>query len=160
MTNKPYTGIPYVEGRDDCYGLQRLYYRQEYGIELSNYARPGDFAYTGLDLLQKYFVDEGFRIVNVSTHRMEQGDVMLIRVGNRCPTVNHIGIYTGQQRFLHHLVDSPSVESVLDARWRSRIMTILRHPDAEQINHERREATDPMDLVPPHMRVRYVDSLE
>lgn len=158
MEKKPYTGIPYKEGRDDCYGLLRKYYRQEYDLRLRNYARPGDFAYSGLDLLQKYFQDEGFRITNVSTHRMDLGDVILMQVGNRCPSVNHVGIYVGAQKVLHHLVDDVSRITELDVRWRRRIMTILRHPEAEAINHERREATDPMILIPPHMRVRHVET--
>lgn len=159
MEKKPYTGIPYKEGRDDCYGLLRLYCRQEYDLHLANYARPGDFAYSGLDLLQNHFQDEGFRVVNISTHRLDYGDVLLLRVGHTCPTANHIGIYTGSQRFLHHLVDSQSSEDTLDVRWRRRVMSILRHPEIEALNHERREAADPLILIPPHMRVRNVETL-
>lgn len=158
MDTTPYIGTPYKEGRDDCYGLLRRCYRKEYDLRLSNYARPGDFAYSGLDLLQKYFQDEGFKIVNVSTHRMDYGDVALMHIG-AVTTANHIAIYAGAQRILHHLVDDVSRVTQLDVRWRRRIMTILRHPDVEAMNHERREATDPLDLIPPHMRVRHVESL-
>lgn len=151
--NSRYVDIPYVEGKHDCYGLLRNYYREEYGIVLTNYARPGDFAYSGLDLIYQYFKDEGFKTVDISLNLLERGDVLLIRIGNQCPTVNHIGVSTGAGYFLHHVVDSPSREEVLSPNWKRRVMTVVRHPDVAEKNLS--DAGEPISLIeflPPHVR--------
>ena len=51
---------PYVDGKDDCYGLARQYCEGEYGLSLRNYARRIGFDEANLPLLDENFQREGF----------------------------------------------------------------------------------------------------
>jgi hypothetical protein len=50
----PLLNKPYRDGADDCYGLAREYYEEEYGLSLRNYARPIGFDQAGIPLLDQY----------------------------------------------------------------------------------------------------------
>lgn len=153
MEIEDYEGTPYLTGKDDCYELVRRWYREEYEIHLKNYARPDDFAYSGLDLIQKFFMDEGFKVKDVSLNLLQKGDVLLIRIGNTCPTVNHLGVWTGHG-LLHHVADSPSRHEPLTTRWKHRTMTVLRHPEVEEILGEQVETVIFETLLSPQSRHR------
>lgn len=127
-------GVPYKEGRDDCYGLVRKFYSLAYDIHLRNYARPGDFAYAGVNLISWYFKEEGFKIVDVAHDRLQIGDVLLMRIGNRCPHINHLAVAVEASRILHHVVDAPSVAERMNTTWSRRIMGVVRHPDVFALN--------------------------
>lgn len=124
---------PYVEGKDDCYGLVRDYYRMNYGFELPNYARPGDFAHAGLDLITGNLLEEGFRIVEVPLSNLDVGDGLLMQI-NGSPLVNHVAVYVGNNMILHHLYQGVSKEEDYSLRWKSRTVTVVRHPDVSEEN--------------------------
>lgn len=150
-----FEGRDYVEGKHDCYGLLRDYYREVFDIHLENYARPADFAYAGLDLISRYFADEGFKLVEVSANQLQFGDVLLLRIGNRCPTVNHVGVCVGTDRMLHHVVDTKSVVDVIDQRWRRRMMSVVRHPEVAPMAAKAASTIEITQLLPPHV-IKYL----
>lgn len=140
-------GTPYAEGNDDCYGLLRKYAQKNYGLTLENYARPGDFAHSGQDLIMDYFKDEGFEIVQISLSKLQVGDVLLMRI-NGAPLVNHISIYVGNNMILHHLFGGISREDNLSDRWKSRVMSVVRHPEITRQNEANLQTFNMMDVIP------------
>lgn len=145
---------PYKDGKDDCYGLARQYYQQEYGLTLRNYARPIGFDHEGLDLLMGNFIKEGFCSLPVSgISYLEKGDGLLFSIlGSK--TVNHVGVYVGSGYFIHHLYEKMSKCESLDQRWYQRIALVVRHPEVSTTNIKRIGKTNLLDLLPPHLRLR------
>lgn len=154
-------GVPYDEGKHDCYGSVRKFFRLGYDIHLRNYARPGDFAYAGVNLISWYFKNEGFNVVDVASDRMQVGDVLLMRIGNRCPHINHLGVAIASGRMLHHVVNAPCVAEMLNVTWRRRIMGIVRHPDVAALNAALISKTSVEDFLPEavlHDRRKKIES--
>jgi cell wall-associated NlpC family hydrolase len=150
-----FEGLPYVEGRSDCYGLVRRWIRLKYDIRLTNYARPPAWEDDGFNLLGDYFGREGFVIVMVALNRLEIGDLLLMRIASRSGVANHIGIYVGNGYVLHHLYGQKSRVDALNEQWKGRVLDVLRHPDISAKNIETVEKIDLMTLLPPHMREKY-----
>ena len=149
-------GLPYIEGKQDCYGLVRNYYRMNYGLELGNYARPGDFAHANLDLISDNFFNEGFKIVEVPLSNLDIGDGLLMQI-NGSPLVNHVAVYVGNNMILHHLYQGMSKEDDYSLRWKSRTVTVVRHPEISEANWKGLGTLDFMqvlkddDALPPQI---------
>lgn len=154
MNLQDYLGRRYLDGRHDCYGLVRDFYRREYGLALRNYARPVGFDHSGLLLLTDNFRREGFEIVNTPIALLEPGDGLLMMLASR--QVNHVGVYIGERKFLHHLYQRPSSAEVLDPRWQQRLSLIVRHPDVTEQNRRNQPKQVFLDLLPPHLRNKVV----
>jgi cell wall-associated NlpC family hydrolase len=152
MDLQDYLGRRYVDGRADCYGLVRDFYRREYGLLLRNYARPVGFDQSGLMLLTDNFRREGFDIVNVPIALLEPGDGLLMMLASK--HVNHVGVYIGQRKVLHHLYRRPSTVDTLDPRWQQRLSLVVRHPDVMEQNRRNLPKQEFMDLLPPHLRTK------
>lgn len=154
MNLQDYLGRRYLDGRHDCYGLVRDFYRGEYGLTLRNYARPVGFDHSGLLLLTDNFRREGFEIVNTPISLLEPGDGLLMMLASR--QVNHVGVYIGERKFLHHLYQRPSSAEMLDPRWQQRLSLIVRHPDVTEQNRRNQPKQVFLDLLPPHLRNKVV----
>lgn len=154
MNLQDYLGRRYLDGRHDCYGLVRDFYRREYGLTLRNYARPVGFDHSGLLLLTDNFRREGFEIVNTPIALLEPGDGLLMMLASR--QVNHVGVYIGERKFLHHLYQRPSSAEMLDPRWQQRLSLIVRHPDVTEQNRRNQPKQVFLDLLPPHLRNKVV----
>jgi len=154
MNLQDYLGRRYLDGRHDCYGLVRDFYRREYGLTLRNYARPVGFDHSGLLLLTDNFRREGFEIVNTPIALLEPGDGLLMMLASR--QVNHVGVYIGEKKFLHHLYRRPSSVETLDPRWQQRLSLIVRHPDVTEQNRRNQPKQVFLDLLPPHLRNKVV----
>lgn len=154
MNLQDYLGRRYLDGRHDCYGLVRDFYRREYGLTLRNYARPVGFDHSGLLLLTDNFRREGFEIVNTPIALLEPGDGLLMMLASR--QVNHVGVYIGEKKFLHHLYQRPSSAEMLDPRWQQRLSLIVRHPDVTEQNRRNQPKQVFLDLLPPHLRNKVV----
>lgn len=148
--------LPYIDGSQDCYGLVRRYYREQYGMVLTNYARPIGFDRAGLMLLTDNFMREGFTAIDCSWREIQIGDLFLMNIASR-HGANHIGVYVGNGYMLHHLYKRPSAADALDERWKSRVLNILRHPDVMALNNQKLQQTDVRLLLPPHLRSRFED---
>lgn len=146
-------GLPYVEGRQDCYGLVRQFYLQVYGINLRNYARPTGFDHNGLDLIVENFPNEGFYVVTDA--ELQLGDGLLFGVAS--DKINHVGVYVGNQQILHHLFNDKSRLDPLDPRWYRRLLGRVRHPDVTELNNKNVQKVNLMDFLPPHLKRRLKD---
>lgn len=58
------------------------------------------------------------------------GDALLMAMG-RTSVSNHVAIYIGQGKILHHLTGMKSRLDVYNAKWRERVTQVLRHPNSE-----------------------------
>jgi cell wall-associated NlpC family hydrolase len=150
-----YEDIPYVTGRNDCYGLVRKWLRDKYDMKLTNYARPLGWDDDGFNLLSDFFNREGFFIVNVPFNRLEIGDLLLMRLANRSGHANHIGVFVGNGYMLHHMFGRKSVADSLTNRWTSRVIDVIRHPDVTEANQKNWEKADLASFLPPHLKSRY-----
>jgi proteasome lid subunit RPN8/RPN11 len=83
----------------DCYSLIRSYYYQEKGITLKDYPREDDWWVLGENMYEDLFRDAGFS--EVTTSGIEVGDVVFMKINSN--TINHAGVYVGDDNILHHL---------------------------------------------------------
>jgi len=132
MNYDKYIGIPYVvNGRDysgiDCWGLVCLYYRDELSIELPSYQdayeNPAETRVEKAISLYKGNWN--------STTTPDVGDVVLFNIYGE---PRHIGIYIGNNMFLHSRDNKDSViESLASPRWASRIEGIYKYAHTNSI---------------------------
>jgi len=121
-----YIGLPYKNlGRDfsgvDCYGIAVLVFKNELGIDLPDFT---DLLYSKdrFDILSKedhilnsiglqwISVDEPYKIF----------DGLIFNSNKDLRLTNHIGLYIGNEKFIHIVVDSTSMVSKLDDPFWSR----------------------------------------
>ena len=97
----PLLGREWVWGVHDCWALVRDWYRETLGIELRDWERPATVAEFNLDpMFSRCFEETGFRQL-ADAEELKAGDLIVMAIGAR--TLNHIGVYVGNQQILHHL---------------------------------------------------------
>ena len=107
----PYTGRQFIHGSQDCFTLLRDYYRRELGVSLPEVWHGYEWWQEGENLYLDHAATAGFQQVNsLQTH-----DVVLMRVAARVP--NHVGIYVGDGRILHHLANQLSRHDTYGGIW-------------------------------------------
>jgi cell wall-associated NlpC family hydrolase len=128
-----YVGIPYrAGGRDfcgiDCWGLVRLVYDEELGIELPTY----DGIFAGKEdahAAGEVMATESRKWQQVQ--RWQPFDVLLLRLGAGIPT--HVAVYLGNGLMLHALDGADStIERTDSLKWRKRIQGAYRHAGNRQ----------------------------
>ena len=123
-----YIGLQYkAKGRDtagiDCYGLARLVYSQEFGIELPSFDSDyqADDEQRMQDLIAQY--KEGW----VKVDKPEPGSIVLFKVMGY---ETHIGIAVNSESFLHVREGMDSViEPFSTPRWNKRIVGHFKYLD-------------------------------
>lgn len=100
-------GRHFRHGISDCYALARDYYRLNFGIILRDYPRDWDWWNKDLskqpdtDLYTHYFESAGFRVTDEKEARNSDKAGMLFKF--KSERINHSGIITAENRFLHHI---------------------------------------------------------
>lgn len=140
-------GLTYIEGRQDCYGLMRRYYQQEWGIQLPNFARPRHFWNDeSLDLYSLY-ADYGFE--PVLDTRWEIGDTLLMPLRTQMAT--HAAMIVGDNQILHHLPDKLSTIESMRPRWANRATTVIRHPEVTAAQIQSSETAQLHEVLDVHI---------
>ena len=127
-----YIGIPYLEnGRStsglDCWGLVRLFYKQEFNIDLPSYVEE----YSGSYDPKLPQTIENYKDSWTKTCAPKLGDVCLF---NMLGEPSHVGIYLGENKFLHARQDQASViESTQRPIWRNRLEGIYTYTPKSSI---------------------------
>lgn len=133
MIYDKYIGLPYLangrtEAGVDCWGLVRLFYRDELNIDLpsytDNYEGPNDPSIISL-------MDE-YKDVNWKKQTIpEVGDVCVFNIyGEPC----HVGIYVGEGKFMHSRENRDVViESLDNPKWSKRIEGTYKPDSNKQI---------------------------
>lgn len=117
-------GLPYIDGRQDCYSVCRRYYADVWGIELPNFARPNRFwDDPNMDLYSRY-ADQGFAPVFDGVYKT--GDAVLMPLLSRINS--HAGVVVDDNKLLHHLPNQLSSVDPLRPKWSNRVTVHLRHP--------------------------------
>lgn len=121
--DKPFKGRFYVAGVQDCYTLVRDYYKAEYGTLLKDFYRNDKWWDNDLDVLNTdNFKDAGFG--EVSLEEILPGDVVVMQFG-KCN--DHLAIYTGNSKILHHCYNRLSCEDVYGGMWLKHTTSIQRY---------------------------------
>lgn len=97
-----YIGRTYIYGVKDCFMLARDYYRKEFNIDV-DFRAPGypeitDWQDKGLNLLVDSYKEAGF--VKLIDKEPVVGDLFLIQMTGSI--TDHVAIYIGDDRILHH----------------------------------------------------------
>lgn len=121
----PLEGRRFLWGFEDCYETARHYFRQTLSIHLRDYDRDETFGPTKSDAIRENLHHEGFVQLNPSTTKIKLHDALLFDVSPRCP--QHLGIFVSPQRMLHHPRKSLSHIDLIDGRWTSKLVSVLRH---------------------------------
>lgn len=148
-------GRPFEHGRFDCYQLIRDFYRDNFGIHLTNYARPDDWWAHGFSLYQTLFSREGFEVLEAHPNDWLPGDLFMISVRSKTPC--HAGIYVGNNLMLHHFFGRFSETVLYRGGWRNRTNYMLRHRQAFDLVQTERH--DVLDYLPEAKKQRYLDAL-
>lgn len=128
LVGRPFTGI----GRDDCLKLFRDFYRENFGIEIRDYARPHDWSSDQLDLMRLCYEREGFeQITDWKVKELRPADVLCVAIGEANP--NHFAIFIDGDTILHHLYGKMSRVEPFRDFWRRQTCFILRHPDVPDL---------------------------
>jgi len=131
MTNfKEYIGLQYKNlGRNkagiDCYGLPWLIYFEKRGIELPDFTEllyDKDWYKTKNHILENIY-DRWEEVC--SPYKLY--DLFLFYKSSTSEIVNHIGICTGDEKFIHISSRYSSMESQLDDYWKNRLYKVLRY---------------------------------
>ena len=137
----PFTGI----GNRDCYDLVRDFYRDNFGMELTPYVRPHDWDSDKIDLIRNHYEAEGFEaITDWKPKDLRPGDILAMSINESNP--NHLAIYVGDGKIIHHLYGRMSRVEPLHGFWRNLTSFIVRHPDVP-------------DLTPVYPDVDYMELL-
>jgi hypothetical protein len=128
MDYNKYIGLPYQEnGRNeqgiDCWGLARLFYKNELNIDLPSYSELYDGSYDPKAVAAiSYYKDSWTKVTNP-----EIGDLCLFRIMNE---LSHVGVYIGNSKFLHSRDGKDSViESINSPMWFSRLEGFYRYTE-------------------------------
>lgn len=126
MNYNKYIGLPYKDnGRDvsglDCWGLVRLFYKQELGIDLPSYA---DLYTSGSDPL----IPEAINTYKDSWELLDSGSPGDVCLFNILGEPAHVGIYIGDNKFLHVREGMDSViESLTSTQWSKRFSGFYKY---------------------------------
>lgn len=117
----PYIERPYAVGVFDCFSLVRDYYRREFGVLINDYPRIEEDGTKGYTKFRERFPAEGFRrLIDVEP---EVGDIFVLQMGDE----QHLAIYVGNDRILHHSRDRFSREDMYGGMWTKHTILHLRH---------------------------------
>lgn len=130
MIFNKYIELPYKNlGRDfdgvDCFGLLYLIYRKERNISLPDY--------TELKYDKEWYKNENHILDNINDDWIEVSKpfklydaLIFYNIGWKSQIANHIGMYIGEQKFLHILEDRSSTINRLDPYWSSKLFKGMR----------------------------------
>lgn len=128
-----YHHIPYKvhgRGRDgiDCWGLVRLVYAEQFGVDLPCFA--GQYDDTGIKdgpVISPIVAEEKKNWQEVPYSRRGTGDVIVLRCAGQ---PMHVGIIITGSNMLHAEAKSGvSIEAYDGIQWKKRIVGIYRHAD-------------------------------
>lgn len=148
-------GRKFIHGSADCYGLVRDFYRDNFGVQLRNYARPDDHWDAGHNLYMDCFFDEGFRVLHCHPLEWRPGDAILMAI--RSPVANHAGVFIEGGQVLHHLWGRFSIVEPYAGLLRNTTVAVLRHKD---VNYTVTPTQlDLMEIIPDALQRRLASAL-
>lgn len=128
MQLEKYIGLKYKEkGRDfdglDCWGLARLFYKNEFKIDLPSFS--SEYTQTDVQRIEELIAQykEGWE----SIEQPEEGSIVLFRV---LGSESHVGIVINKEQFLHVRENQDSaIENLSSPFWKKRIVGYFRYSE-------------------------------
>jgi cell wall-associated NlpC family hydrolase len=120
-------GKSFELGKQDCFTLFRDFYRDNFQIELPNYARPENFWEVGMDIYLTKAAKNGFRILDCHPTEYQAGDVVLMAIHST--HANHAGILLEDGSLIHHLFGRLSTKEPYRGVYRNTTIAVCRHKD-------------------------------
>jgi cell wall-associated NlpC family hydrolase len=125
-------GAGFDWGHKDCLSLFRDFYKLNFNIEITNYARPSDWSSDKLDLMRLCYEREGFNMITEwKLGDLRPGDLLCMSIGER--NANHFAVYLGEDELIHHLYGRMSSKETFRGFYRNSVLYILRHPDVPDL---------------------------
>lgn len=130
IEDERYEGRPYIYGVKDCFTIAKLYYKKEFGIDISlvpnGYPEILNWQAEGKNFLVDNYDKAGFVRLS-SSEEPDVGDLFLIQMSN---VSDHVAIYMGDDKILHHTTGRLSKIDVYGGSyWQKHTTHILRHSD-------------------------------
>lgn len=137
----------YELGVFDCFSVVRDVLNNAYGVVIPNYARPFMFDQKPLDLVNRINKEDFFkqRPTNAIS-QLQAGDILIFSVLS--DSLNHLGIYLGNNLFLHQVHGALPREENLSLAWARRLKEVHYHVDVDQSKIK----VDLIDLMPDHLK--------
>ncbi len=120
---------PFVKGVLDCYALVKDYYSERLNIELPQYERPEVWYEIGNSYLLDNFRACGL-FQEVSIEDLQPNDCILMQIGSSVP--NHVAVYVGDDKILHHVIGRLSGHDVYGGFWRKVSTNCFRYVGEKQ----------------------------
>jgi proteasome lid subunit RPN8/RPN11 len=121
-----YLGKKFNIKTDNCYTLLQDYFKNELGIILKNYSLDENWYEKNPKIIENNFKQNGF--IQKDINDIKKNDVILfdlLESGNP----HHIGIYLGDNNFLHNQRGGYSNIEYLSKIWKDKIKFVLKHKD-------------------------------
>ena len=112
-------GRIYIPNVYDCFTLARDFIFRERGIDVGTHPRPANWEEWNPHYIEQTYQSLGF----IDVKEPKYGDILLFSIGSRW--INHIGIYTKEDTFIHHLFQRKSSEDSLK-KWQRQLYKIIR----------------------------------
>ena len=144
-------GIPFEHGVNDCYELGRRFFKDNFNIEMTRYARPDEWWRHSMNLYMENFMREGFELVeNSHPTNLQPSDVFLCAIMS--PVANHAAILLEDGEILHHLFGRLSTKEPLRGLVKNTTVAVLRH---KMVKYEPTLYTENLiDKLPEQIRAR------
>lgn len=119
---KDYIGLPYKNKEMDCYSFARLFYKNEFNIELPDYTSSYDLS-TNQVQIDKAITVNSERDKWYRKGIPEYGDLLFFKIQGY---VRHVGIYIGDNKMIHSYPGRDvCIESLDSLIWENTINHIL-----------------------------------
>lgn len=117
-----YLRIPYSPLKQDCYGLIKLFYRQEYGINLPDLVYPVKLGSLDYDVIETNYLDAGFEKTLASD--FSYGNIIVF--GKNKLGV-HLGVSLSDGTFLHTTIKGTARHSYINSEWSEQLLYTLKY---------------------------------
>lgn len=128
----PLTGTSWCWGFADCLETVRTYCRQVRGIHIRDYDRDETFENADTSIITDHIRDEGF-IVAPGTSQLKEHDILVFRTPGRAYP-QHLGVFVGHQKVLHHPLRGLSRMEPLNGAWLKRVSMVLRYAGTPSVS--------------------------
>lgn len=127
-------------GVRDCLDLFRDFYFDNFGIVITNYARPSNWSSEADSLIRQMYEREGFEMISDwKLKDLRPADVLCMAIGESEP--NHMAVYVGDNKVVHHLWGRLSSVDPFRDFFLSSTCFVLRHHDVPDLRPAKPDTT-------------------
>lgn len=139
-------GREFALGKADCFAMVIDFYKQNFDIDIPNFARPTNWDSDTIDLIGMLYKQAGFE--KIDTWDLRPGDLLAAAIGTSHP--NHLIIYVGDNTLLHHKLNARSASETFRPAYKMFTCYVLRHPDVPDLT-----VAEPVTTIESVLRERY-----